>query len=578
MKDWKNIIWLLLLISSHLGFFDFAVSYWIFYVVLFLSSLTILSTKQKKIDVNGGIAGAFILFTGLIVYLLFQGNIYGTHLIYTLLSCWLLFFIWITLFNQDRNKIKIIAGIFVFTCIAELVLGFAQLFGWSNSKNEYFVLGGSFSNPGIYAGYLSIVSPMILALLLTYKRIKKAVNICYVLVACLLFIAYMLIISQSRGAWLACGLGCGLVVANHYSLSPKIKNLLHSTTRKIVAIVCVAILVCSVSYALYQFKADSAFGRILVWKIALSFPSTLFGNGIGFFEADYGKQQAAYFASGKGIEAEQYVADFVGCAYNEFLEMHIEQGIFALVLFIYILFAAFHRRKRGNSTSFIGAQASIAAVIVLMFVSFPLKILAIYMYLMFCLAVVFYAQKGNTQLSVRWLKIKLPIIAFLIAIAGMYYTCGSHLLRKGQVQVFRGQLDKGIKMYEKAEPILKNNGLFHFYYGSALSMKQEHRMAVNQLEISVKKSSNPNSFMLLGNTYKELGQFDKAKANYLMAINMAPSKLYPQYLLVNLLIENQEKEMAQVWANRILKTKEKVPTTAAREIKSEMKEFLKNSE
>jgi hypothetical protein len=48
-------------------------------------------------------------------------------------------------------------------------------------------------------------------------------------------------------------------------------------------------------------------------------------------------------------------------------------------------------------------------------------------------------------------------------------------------------------------------------------------------------------------------------------------------MLAKLLIENNEPEEATVWANRILKTKEKTPTTAAKEIKDEMKQLINNN-
>lgn len=78
-------------------------------------------------------------------------------------------------------------------------------------------------------------------------------------------------------------------------------------------------------------KEDSALGRILVWKVTLSTPhphaSLLWGNGIGYFESQYGKWQADYFREKEGIEKERHIAGYVTTAYNEFLELGLEQGI-----------------------------------------------------------------------------------------------------------------------------------------------------------------------------------------------------------------------------------------------------------
>lgn len=78
-------------------------------------------------------------------------------------------------------------------------------------------------------------------------------------------------------------------------------------------------------------KEDSALGRILVWKVTLSTPhphaSLLWGNGIGYFESQYGKWQADYFQEKEGTEKERHIAGYVTTAYNEFLELGLEQGI-----------------------------------------------------------------------------------------------------------------------------------------------------------------------------------------------------------------------------------------------------------
>ncbi|MDR0603313.1 MAG: hypothetical protein LBG80_03310 [Bacteroidales bacterium] len=57
----------------------------------------------------------------------------------------------------------------------------------------------------------------------------------------------------------------------------------------------------------------------MVWKVTATTPhnNLLCGNSIGFFEANYGKWQSAYFADNGGTEAERHVADYVTCAYNE---------------------------------------------------------------------------------------------------------------------------------------------------------------------------------------------------------------------------------------------------------------------
>jgi tetratricopeptide (TPR) repeat protein len=167
----------------------------------------------------------------------------------------------------------------------------------------------------------------------------------------------------------------------------------------------------------------------------------------------------------------------------------------------------------------------------------------------------------------------LSVSIFVVA-GGAYNLYGYCHLRKGQEYVFSNQQDNGIKEYEKINGILKNDGIFHFYYGSALAMMQQYEASIEELNASILTSSNPNSYILLGNGYKEIGKNEEAKQAYLTVINMVPSKLYPKYLMVKLLISMEEYEEAKKWAREILSTKEKVPTTAAKEIKHEMEQFI----
>jgi tetratricopeptide (TPR) repeat protein len=273
------------------------------------------------------------------------------------------------------------------------------------------------------------------------------------------------------------------------------------------------------------------------------------------------------------------VADYVTCSYNEFLEMSIEHGLLITFLFIGLIGTALMQKRNGYCALFSGARSSLAAIFVLMCVSYPLKVTAIYLYLVFCLAVIFtkgedrWRRKVHTHV-LRWGKYALLLLVLAVTVAGLQNLYGYYLLKKGQSFVFSGQPDKGIEIYRKGEPFMKNNGTFHFYFGSALAQKQLYKESAEELERAIEKSSNPNSYTLLGNVYKELGAFEKAKQTYLTVINMTPSKLYPKYLLAKLLIEKGDYGEAAKWAQEILRTKEKAPTTAAKEIKKEMQEFL----
>ena len=576
-----NIVLFLLFISLHLNLKGmFVESQAVFYASVGITSLFILRKDNKKrvFNVNWGHIIVSLIFISLVIRFLIQGNPYGSYRVYTILICWFLFFIFSLLLHEDKRFLKLLFWIVVSTIIIEVVFGLGQLLGLFNNDNDLFGFGGSFGNPGAFAGFLSIISPLILSVSLSYKRNKKTENLYYLLLGCFIFTLYLLIISESRGAWLACLLGCIVVLYYKFSLSNKIKIILNTTLRKAIAIISLLIVVSVGSLLLYQYKADSAFGRTFIWKVTATMPhdNILFGNGIGHFEASYGKWQSAYFENIGGTESERYVADYVTCAYNEFLETFIEQGILVAVLLVLLFFFAFRSKNKANASIILGVKSSIVAILVLMCVSYPLKVTPVYLYLVFCFAAVFYQPHSVGQYTIAvgfWKKLIISLVGISITIGGLYNLYGYFLLRKGQQDIFSNQFEKGIETYKSAS-MLKNNGIYHFYYGSTLAQMKQYEMSIEELEVSILKSSNLNSYILLGNNYKEMKEFEKAEQAYLVAVNMVPSKLYSRYLMVKLYIEQGEFEKAERWAKDILNINEKVPTTAAKEIKAEMETFI----
>jgi tetratricopeptide (TPR) repeat protein len=338
----------------------------------------------------------------------------------------------------------------------------------------------------------------------------------------------MLIVSKSRGAWLACGLGCLMVLNDRFSLLRKGFSVLHTPACKVIAFASLFAVILAGTYGLYQFKPHSALGRILIWKVSTlaSHSRLLWGNGAGYFEASYGKWQSAYFAETGGTETERYVADYVTCAYNEFLETAMEQGFIFTVIFAGLFVAAFRRQKNQAKSSLTsGADASLAAIVVLMCVSYPLKIAPIYLYFVFCLALLLTNRAKGIKAGAVPIKLTLACAGTGIVIAGFFYLYGYYQLYRGQKYVFAGQPEKAITMYQSVSPILENNGIFRFYYGSALALTERYEASIEELKKSVQTSSNPSSYILLSNNYWKVNRWKEAEEAYKPEFDITNSKV-----------------------------------------------------
>lgn len=580
-----NILSFLLFISLHIGINSrLPETLFMFYVAAFLFAVVSLTaTPHTRIRLN--IAFGIILFFVIhgIVQYLWQGNLFGSYRLYTTAILLLLFFLFSAQLQHNRQFAKSTAWVVICTVAVEVVWGIAQSIGLISNSEQLFSIGGSLGNPGAYAGYLAVTSPLLLSFLMAYKKNKKFENIYYVFLALFVLSLYLLLITKSRGAWIATFVGCGSVLLYKYAGS--ISQLLTSKRVKLSLIVSVVVFTAVGGFFLYKFKENSAFGRLLVWKVTTQTPhkNLLTGNGIGYFETQYGKWQATYFEETGGTEKEQYVADYVTTAYNEFLETALEQGIIAAILLGILFITAIAYGRKNLSTIELGAKASIIAIGVLLLCSYPFNVLPIALYLVFCLSVVFHKRGKNLFIKNRFthaaLSLSLIILIGAITYKGSINAYGFYLLKKGQQQVImQNNPLAAINTYRKAESLLENNGVFYFYYGSACFLAGEYPQAVEALSVSCRQSSNPNSFVLLGNAHKATDNIEQAEKAYKTAVYMQPSRLYPKYLLVKLYDEAGDNVKARHWAAKILDTEEKVPTTAAKEIKEEMKLVLQSNE
>ena len=575
----------LLFLLPHAGLDNnrFPVMLFLFYICSFVFFATTWSGMKEDWSRN---SRTCFIVSGIVLSLFLRyvsGNIYGTYRLYTMAVLWILFLSFYAAQSLPGKNRRFLAWVVIATVAVETVLGIAQSIGLLENSDPQFIIGGSMTNPGAYAGYLGVTTPLILSLLVSYKKNKRFENICYILGGLFILVCYLLILSRSRGAWIACGAGCLCVLCYRYARFLRGTNYWSKKAIRTPTIILSAVLIIASGFFVFKMKEDSALGRILVWKVTLSTPhphaSLLWGNGIGYFESQYGKWQADYFREKEGTEKERHIAGYVTTAYNEFLELGLEQGIIVTACIAALLVMATGTGWKNLSTIELGAKASIVSITILMFCSYPLKVLPTTLYLMFCLSVALYGKKrllstGHRMISNGVRSLAGPLIC-VFALAGMINAYGYYFCHRGQQRVMRHDLKGGIEMYKKAQGILRKDGIFHFYLGSAYFLSAEYQKAIEELSVSCTQCSNPSSFILLGNAYRENRDTAKAIDAYTTAVYIQPSKLYPKYLLAKLYEAAGDYGSAGEWASKILATDEKVPTTAAKEIKEEMRLLLK---
>ena len=90
------------------------------------------------------------------------------------------------------------------------------------------------------------------------------------------------------------------------------------------------------TYGMYHLKKDSADGRLLMWKVSTQIirEQQGLGVGVGHFPEAFAEAQASYLKHASS--QEKWVAGCPEYAFNEYLQIAVELGIFPLLLFLMV--------------------------------------------------------------------------------------------------------------------------------------------------------------------------------------------------------------------------------------------------
>ncbi len=422
----------------------------------------------------------------------------------------------------------------------------------------------------------------------------------YFSAAVLLSILLVLPASQSRAAWLAVLASSGFLLAVKYKDSVKNWSNKPVLKKKILVLLIAGTMVSGLA-GMYFMKKDSADGRALIWKVTLNiigdYPLT--GAGFGGFKTNYMNYQAAWFKQ-HPQSGEAMVAGDVNYAFNELLQQTAEHGVAGTFLLALVFLSAFtirYPRPSGvepnrqllpdNKTRFILiSKALLVAFVVFSMFSYPVQVLPVKVGLALALAcLAAYSPKVNIKLAAG----KVPVTGFIILVSGVavfliYFGAAFLKQRTEALKDWKyaftlysmGAYGQSVEEYEKALPVMKQNGDFLTNYGKALSMAGQHEKAVIALQDAGKHYPNTVVFTSIGDSYKSLGQIKQAEGAYLHAWHMNPGRFYPKYLLAKLYDESGQREKAMVVARELLAKEVKVESTAIEEIKQEMQEILEH--
>ena len=413
------------------------------------------------------------------------------------------------------------------------------------------------------------------------KKDRLSVVQYYFSMCVLLLICCVLPTGMSRAAWLASMISCGYVLLRVYHV--KVKSFVSKHRYAVSGVLIVGALLASSAYFM---KRDSADGRLLIWKItSQAIASSPLGEENGrTFSAIYGDAQERYFTNCEYSESEAWVAGTPDFAFNEFLQIAVEHGIWVSVLFITVLLVLL--KIAGSRKHLVGMGGCLVSLMLFACFSYPLHIPAIVS--VWLLAVMVLCGDGLAMMKRKQSSL---IILLLVIVAGLTVSINIHNLYSVRTQAVRkwmlirtlynsGAFKAAVEEYQK----LSINMLWHkdfcFEYGRALYNSGSYGKAEEVLLKAMTVSGDPMILNVLGRNAQENGEYKKAEKYLLRSTHRLPERIYPHYLLVKLYAEPEFFDRIKFIseAEYVINAKPKVNSTAIREMRQEVNKILRDKE
>jgi len=442
--------------------------------------------------------------------------------------------------SYSGSKLKSVAILTVIVSLSyQVIYGQLQLLGYLKSHHILFSITGSFANPGPYAIFLVSALSYVMADLIFKNPGRYKWPLWIVLVLSI----GVLPATKSRSAWMALTIAALFLFYSYFrkqsspfALVRKLKSIW-----KIGLPIIVSILI---SLGLYLLKPDSVSGRIYLWERALKGSSEFRYTGLGYGNLE-GRIALFQIIEGKSErEYDKNQSGFVQYAFNDYLQIFLENGIFGLLIFLLILITLI---KKGTKVSLhsrdpilFGALGSLLSILFSAFFSYPFEVIPIWVLFLFGVSLIngeIGDRDSYTIKSVTGINIFRALICllsfFVLYLNENIFRCKS-LVAKADTYLMAGEVKQAITLYKEAMDI--NPAMLDILpgYGKALFLDQRYAESVTFLKKASKKRMDPVVYCNLGDSYSRLGLYDEAEKCYRFSISLTPKKIYPRYLLAKM--------------------------------------------
>ncbi len=464
------------------------------------------------------------------------------------------------------KQLWIFVSVLPIVCIPQIIYSMynqAVYYEWDEKVVRIF---GSFFNTGIWGGFCSIML-LIGICCVTSKSLPRWFKVIHYIM--ILLWAFFVWKSDSRAAWLAVS---GGVICWFCSCSYFVKR------KKLAIIFLCFTLYVPLLYYLYIYKQASADGRLLIWGTCMDMWNNkfLWGCGVGNFCHSYMDLQTRFLSS---LPVDmKYLVDETRHAFNEYLQISVEQGcigLLFLVILVKVLFFSNQNKKYLSIEK--DAQTTIRCLFIALGIwacfSYPFYHNQIRVICVLFLALNTTILDDKKALKVTFSKkcrrsclILLCILLFNSCYQCLFYhrTC-----KRWNVALLKSDIKEMGSLY----PLLRNTPYYLYSYGTMLN-RFHSGQAISILQEAYMANASYHTLMELGKAYCIQEDFLNAEKVWYQASAMIPHKFMPYYCLMQMYKDKGESIKAEEMANLILNKPIKIRSARLNEICDEAERML----
>lgn len=454
---------------------------------------------------------------------------------------------------------------FLIALLIQAGYGILQYAGLLKTTHLKFLITGTFYNQGIYGIWLSIAFPFAL-IGINHLQSKVLKYLCVVISSITLVAIYL---SFSRTAWIA------VLLSVLYLYRMPLKNYFLNR-QKIIRysiIFLLTVFSLSASWIIFSMKQDSAVGRLFIWKIGTRMISSnpISGIGPGGFERNYGSYLSIFFQQGKYSKTEMLLSERVDYAFNDYLQIFIEEGIIGGCIFITILISVFYWKSKKTIVE--GARASLVALGIGCFFSYPLEDPSIWMSFILIIPCASY-DISCPSFRIASNIFRTVTVLIIIITGWVIYS---------QVQIYHAKKkcflainkawnndSSSIHTFRSVYSLLKYDYTMMLPYAKVLSENGQFLQSNKQIQESKRLICDPFMYIIEGDNYLGMFEYSKAVVSYKKSISIDPKLIFPRYKLAKLYMKQYDTINACKIAEEILHMDIKVKSAATDNIQAEM--------